>query len=319
MLSIRTLILMSILFSSLQNDLMYDPIMYQRDRGELDWDQRSEALTLWDNTSPIQTKSQYFAGASSNSIAGYDTYLNHGPNLVQQDIELSRMDPMHEPLLNPTSSMTFQQHQGFVSQQSFVLSSPPSLYHHNNASTVSREAPIHRPQERSYSPSPTYISNDVKYQAISHPSSPSSPSLQQQLIQHQRQGSGNALASQQYLPQQQQSANPGQQSSQHSQYANRNSSDALVSPQFRGQSPAPRPYSPQQQPHARQNSGNQLASSQLRNQASSPQSYSSQVQPGQVLGDRSIMRGQTPGPQMYPSQHPGQPGNMAGRGVPRRH
>ncbi|KAF8806572.1 DUF221-domain-containing protein [Phlegmacium glaucopus] len=300
--------------SSLQNDLMYDPIMYQRDRGELDWDQRSMATTLFDNVSPMQNKSQYFPGSSSNSIAGYDAYLNHGPNLTQQDIELSRMDPMHEPLLN-SSSTIFQQQQGFVSQQSFSLSSPPSLYHHNNASTVAREAPIHRPQERSYSPSPTYVSSDM-YQAIpplSAPSSPSSPSSQQQPIQHQRHGSGNALASQQYLPQQQQTANSG---SQH--YASPNSSNALGSPQFRGQSPAPRPYSPQQQAHARQNSGNVLGSSQLRNQTSSPQLYSSQVQSGQIL-DQSIMRRQTPGPQMYPSQQHSDNINMAGRGVPRRH
>ena len=202
---------------------MYDPVMYQRDRGELDWDSRSLALTTLD-----ESKSQF--GASSPSIAGYDAYLNRGPNLGQHDIELSRMDTLQEPLLRPTSSISFQ-------QQEFVPS-PPSLYYQNNDSTVSREAPIHRPQERSYSPTPTYHSNDAN--------SPTLLSSQQPYFepnQHRRQGSGNALAS----------------------------------PQFRGQSPAPRPYSPQQQ-HTRQSSGNILASSQLRNQTSSPsQPYYSHV------------------------------------------
>jgi hypothetical protein len=223
---------------------MYDPVMYQRDRGELDWDQRSMALTSLEETS----KSQY--GASSASIAGYDAYLNRGPNSSQQDIELLRMDSIQEPLLRPTSSMVFQQQQGSVS-------SPPSLYYHNNASTVSREAPIHRPQERSYSPSPpTYISNDA--------SAPTLLSSQQQYfepIQHRRQGSSNALAS----------------------------------PQFQSP-PAPRPYSPQQQ-HARQNSGNLLASSQLRNQTSSPpQPYYSHVpreqSPGSQMYPSQLQSGQ---------------------------
>lgn len=221
---------------------MYDPVMYQRDRGELDWDQRSMALTSLD-----ESKSQY--GASSPSIAGYDTYLNRGPNLGLQDIELSRLDTQQEPLLRPTSSMAFQQQQGFVS-------SPPSPYYHNNAGTISREAPIHRPQERSYSPTPTYISNDA--------SSPTLLSSQQQYfepIPHRRQGSGNALAS----------------------------------PQFRGQSPAPRPYSPQQQ-HTRQNSGNPLASSQLRNQTSSPsQPYYSHVPREQSSGPQMYPSQRQPG------------------------
>jgi len=244
-----------------QNDLMYDPVLYQRDRGELDWDQRSVALTLMDNPS---SKSQYFAGASSASVAGYDAYLNHDSNnMIQQDIELSRMDPLQEPLLRPTSSMVFQQQQGFVSQPSLGISSPPSPYYHNNASTVSREAPIHRPQERSYSPSPTYNSSEA--------SLPPLPSSQQQYfepIQNRRQGRTN-------------------------------------SSQFPGPSPTPRPYSPQQ--HARQNSGNLLGSSQLRNQTLSPS---------------QAPRGQSPRPQMYPSQQQaGQPDDfdMAGRGVSRKY
>ena len=217
------------------------------------------ALTLMDDPS---SKPQYFAGASSASVAGYDAYLNHDSNnMIQQDIELSRLDPLQEPLLSPTSPMAFQQQQGFVSRPSLGISSSPSPYHHNNASTVSREAPIHRPQERSYSPSPTYVSSEA--------SLPPLPSSQQHFepIQNRRQGRTNPS-------------------------------------QFPGPSPTPRPYSHQQ--HARQNSGNLLGSSQLRNQTSSPQAP----------------RGQSPGPQMYPSQRQaGQPDdvNMAGRGVPRKY
>lgn len=213
--------------------------MYQRDRGELDWDQRSMALTMLDESS----KSQY--GASSPSIAGYDTYLNQGPNLSQHDIELSRMDTLQEPLLRPSSSMAFQQQQGFVSST--------SLYNHNNASRV---APLHRPQERSYSPSPSYVSNDASSHTL-----PSSQQQHFEPIPHRRQGSSNVLAS----------------------------------PQYRGQSPAPRPYSPQQQ-HTRQSSANLLASSQLRNETASPSlPYYSQVPREQPPGHQRYPSQQQPG------------------------
>jgi hypothetical protein len=200
---------------------MYDPVMYQRDRGELDWDQRSVALTLIDDPS---SKSQYFAGASSASVAGYDAYLNRGPNLVQQDIELSRMDPLQEPLLRPSSSMAFQQQQGFVSQQSLNVASPSLPYYHNNASTISREAPIHRPQERSYSPSPTYISSEANLPALS-----SSHQQYFEPIQHRRQGSSNPAASPQYRGQ-----SPAPQ-----QHARQSSGNVLSSSQFQNQTASP--------------------------------------------------------------------------------
>lgn len=224
---------------------MYDPVLYQRDRGELDWDQRSVALTVMDDPS---SKSQYLAGASSTSVAGYDAYLNRGPNLVQQDIELSRMDPLEEPLLRSMPSRAFQQQQGFDSRQS--LTSPPSLYYHNNASTVSREAPIHRPQERSYSPSPTYVSSEANLPAL-----PSSQQHHFEPIQHRNQGS----------------------------------SKSLISPQFRGQSPVPQHYSPQQHARqnsgnvlASSQPWNRASSPQSpRGQSPGPQVYPPQQQPGQ--------------------------------------
>ena len=218
---------------------MYDPVMYQRDRGELDWDQRSAAVTSLDESS----KSQY--GASSASVVGYDAYLNRGLNLVQQDIELSRMDPLQEPLLRPQ--------QGFVS--------PPSLYYHNNASTVSREAPIHRPQERSHSPSPTYTSNNA--------SSPTLLSSQQQYfepIQHRRQGSGNVLASPQFRGQ---SPAPRPYSPQQ-QHTRQISGNPLAVSQLQNQTPSPsqRYYS-------------QVPRDQSPGPLSGPQMYPSQRQPGQ--------------------------------------
>jgi calcium permeable stress-gated cation channel len=216
---------------------MYDPVMYQRDRGELDWDQRSVALTSMDD--PL-SKSQYFAGASTTSLAGYDTYLNRGPNMAQQDIELLRMDPLQEPLLRPASSMTFQQQQGSASRQSLNISSPPSPYYHNNASTVSREAPLHRPQERSYSPSPTYISSEAL------------PSSQQQYfesMQHQGRSSSNSLQ----FPVQ--SPTPRPYSPQ--QHARQNSGNVLASSQLRNQTSSPQ--APRGQP-----SGPQIYTSQLR-------------------------------------------------------
>ena len=55
--------------------------------------------------------------------------------MIQQEIELSRMDPLQEPLLRPTLSMAFhQQQQRFVSQPLCISS--PSPYYHNNASAI---------------------------------------------------------------------------------------------------------------------------------------------------------------------------------------
>ena len=195
---------------------MYDPVLYQRDRGELDWDRRSVTLTMLDESS----KSQY--GASSPSLAGYDTYLNQGPNLSLHDIELSRMDTLQEPLLKSSSSSTFQQQH---------VSSPPSLYYHNNASNVSREAPIHRPQERSYSPTPTYVSNDANL--------PSSQQQNFEPIPHRRQASSNALASPQFRGQ---SPAPRPYSPQQ-QHTRQSSANLLASSQLRNQTSSPsQPY-----------------------------------------------------------------------------
>jgi len=138
-----------------QNDLEYDPALYQRDRGELDWDARSMASTVMFE-GPESAKSPYQHGSSPSvsKPAGYDRYLaggiqhQHQHQHQQSDIELSKIDSMQEPLLSPHSFD--QQQQPFASQQSLSLSIPLVMY--QDPVGNNREAPTHRPQERSYSP-----------------------------------------------------------------------------------------------------------------------------------------------------------------------
>ncbi|OCB91034.1 DUF221-domain-containing protein [Sanghuangporus baumii] len=84
-----------------QNELEYDPALYQRDRGELDWDQRSMASTTMLNDPPTlqHQKSQFYANSGSGKSRvppGYDAYLAHGPT---HEIEMSRLDTDQLPLL----------------------------------------------------------------------------------------------------------------------------------------------------------------------------------------------------------------------------
>ncbi|TFK44898.1 hypothetical protein BDQ12DRAFT_673776 [Crucibulum laeve] len=201
-----------------QNDLEYDPAQYQRDRGELDWDQRSIASTavLGSGATTLQAaKSQYYANSSTTKLGVYEQYMANGPQQFNQsDIELTKIDSMQEPLLNARSQN--YQHQAMASQQSLSPSVPPSLYQQYNGSTVSREAPIHRPQDRSYSPrppqdrswspSPTYTSSEPHYQQVAAQSPIQSPSTPQPFIhsqhpsqqypppQHSREPSNNNMA-----------------------------------------------------------------------------------------------------------------------------
>ncbi|THH04318.1 hypothetical protein EW145_g5613 [Phellinidium pouzarii] len=77
-----------------QSELEYDLAMYQRDRGELDWDQRSIASTnmLSDTASLHHQKSQFYSTAPASMTrlpTGYDSYLANGPT---SEIEMSRFD-----------------------------------------------------------------------------------------------------------------------------------------------------------------------------------------------------------------------------------
>lgn len=273
-----------------QRDLEYDPALYQRDRGELDSDARSIAAT------EIFGKPRtHHPNMSSNALKGY---LGHGPGT--SDIELTKMDSMEEPLLSPTSA-AFQA-QAFASQHSL----PASLYQRSSRG----EAPLHRPQDRAYSPSPAYASTDNLGRSPVSPYPSSEQSHQSYLSPaHQRQTSGNMLANQ---PARSQSPGPynamgypPQQQSQ--QYHARQASGNMLA-SGRSQSPGPyNAYAPQQQHpqhHARQSSGNVLAEYQ-RSPATPAPGY--QQAP--------------PGLQSQPAQHQQQPQqdntNMAGRGARR--
>lgn len=145
-----------------QSDLEYDPALYQRDRGELDWDTRSvsSANVLAD------TKSVY-SGRSSpapSKALDYNRYLAKGPQTLTDSIEMTRFDGDELPLLDS------QQTQGFydptaskstASLPAYAVTEPmmreremppiPAV----TPAYGSREAPIHRP---SPSPQPPYSS-----------------------------------------------------------------------------------------------------------------------------------------------------------------
>lgn len=158
-----------------QNDLEYDPVLYRRDKGELDWDARSVASTAMfeSPSSPRLGTAQYHASnASLTRLPGYDRYLAGGAQ-SQSDIELTKIDSIQEPLLHPQSYDYFQHHQGHASQQSFSPSIHPSFVQDYPVGR-DREAPTHRPQERSYS---SYRSEGPAY-------SPVATSPQQQYPPH---------------------------------------------------------------------------------------------------------------------------------------
>lgn len=63
-----------------QNDLEYDPFLYQRDRGELDWDTQSVSSTLLLSPSSIHPDSMAGGVDSRWSNPEYHNYLANGPN-----------------------------------------------------------------------------------------------------------------------------------------------------------------------------------------------------------------------------------------------
>ncbi|KZT21456.1 DUF221-domain-containing protein [Neolentinus lepideus HHB14362 ss-1] len=103
-----------------QTNLDYDLALYQRDRGELDWDQRSIATThlLGGDASLHPSKSTFYAGGRSSpapSMAGVgarDRYMAQGPSRLAtpaNEIELSRFDPTQDqqPLLAAPQQMGY--------------------------------------------------------------------------------------------------------------------------------------------------------------------------------------------------------------------
>lgn len=214
------------------------------------------------------SKSQYYASDATlvSGFAGREKYLATGPGSVGHhqapEYELTQMDSMQEPLLSPRSFDYYQQ-QGFVSQQS--LSSPavpPNMYPQDTSrqgAGVTREAPVHRPQERSYSPAPTY-SSDPQYHSprpAYPPTRSQSPGPQQQLNQFHQPARGQSPGPHQQFnhPNQGQSSVPHQ--------LNQYRPGGYSPPQ--GHSPQPQQrYSGGQQlnqfnQHSRQSSNNNLA------------------------------------------------------------
>ncbi|KAJ2917772.1 hypothetical protein MD484_g2683, partial [Candolleomyces efflorescens] len=254
-----------------QSDLAYDLALYRRDRGELDWDQRSMASTnMLDNASMING---HVPRGSVSKFNGYDDYLAKGPLHQQHDIELAPMDTMTEPLLH-SRGPAFQQ-QAMESQQ--TLASPPSLYQYSNGSAVSRD--LYRPQERSWSPSPAYQSTETLHQVGPSPTlggytqSPDTLQTHQYPPQHQRQPSNNVLAG----------------------YQN----NRPQTPSSSGHSPQPSQQYPPNQ-HARQMSGNMLASG--RHSPGPNQAYARAPSPGP---NQAYGRAPSPGPnQAYGGRSP---------------
>jgi hypothetical protein len=134
-----------------QSDLEYDPALYQRDRGELDWDQRSISTAL-DSTSVFPAGGR---NSPAPSLPGYGQYLRQGPSLGSE-IELSRFDPDHQPLLPatlvPGPAQSSHSLPGYASPPYPPLGAtqyppPPGTVHHGRGPSNDgyREAPTHRP------------------------------------------------------------------------------------------------------------------------------------------------------------------------------
>lgn len=96
-----------------QRDLEYDPALYRRDRGELDWDARSIASNAifghnrGDSASVYHQKTHYYAGSiaggrASPAPSAFDRYTKTPMNRGSVSaIELSRLGSVdHLPLLN---------------------------------------------------------------------------------------------------------------------------------------------------------------------------------------------------------------------------
>lgn len=141
--------------------------MYQRDRGELDWDARSISTTnmMSDTASLYPSKGQFYDGGRSSpapAIPGYNTYLAHGTQA--SEIELSQLNLPYvgdeQPLLPGTQSTSSLPGYATPPQTYEQYPPPPGVapvYHSNSPSDGYREAPMHRPypsrQASGYAPS----------------------------------------------------------------------------------------------------------------------------------------------------------------------
>ncbi|TCD66737.1 hypothetical protein EIP91_000978 [Steccherinum ochraceum] len=129
-----------------QADLEYDPVLYQRDRGELDWDARSVSSTnLLDDKTVYNSRST--SPAPSKALDGYNRYLQHGAT-QSSDIELTRLDQV--PLLTGTQPGGYFDPSASATTLASAYQSPQMEYAVPNVPPPMpysdyREAPIHRP------------------------------------------------------------------------------------------------------------------------------------------------------------------------------
>ncbi|GBE80758.1 predicted protein [Sparassis crispa] len=114
-----------------ERDLEYDPALYGRDRGELDWDERSMSSTTLLNSDVASlepAKSQFYANSGRASpapskMAGYDRYLAQVPH---HEIEMTRMDADQQPLLTAPQTLGYYEPGAMASRSTMSLT--PSQY-----------------------------------------------------------------------------------------------------------------------------------------------------------------------------------------------
>lgn len=193
-----------------QNDLEYDPVLYQRDRGEDNWDNQSISSTnlLSDRgASPAPTT----LGVRHSQL---DNYLNMGH---PSEYEMSRLGPAEQdklPLLNPNFNGSLYDQRVNGSNPSFIPSpATPSAQHNQypqypdvTRESPYREAPTHRPGQISRGASAyTYTDDPTRSMAPGYPPSisrqvsdyeePRGPQ-RSQFFDHNRQGQGQPRSDQ---------------------------------------------------------------------------------------------------------------------------
>lgn len=168
-----------------QNDLEYDPVLYQRDRGEDNWDNQSISSTnlLSDRgASPAPTA----LGIGHSQL---DNYLNMAH---PSEYEMSRLGPAEQdklPLLNPNFNGSLYDQRVNGSNPSFIPSpATPSAqynqypqYPNVTRETPYREAPTHRPGQISRGPSAyTYTDDSTRSTTPGYP-----PSISRQVSDYE--------------------------------------------------------------------------------------------------------------------------------------
>ena len=129
-----------------QNDLEYDPALYQRDRGEDDWDSQSISSTNLlseRGASPAPTA----AGIRASQL---DKYLNKGQASEYEMTRLGSTEQDKLPLLDPNFNMSLYDQRLNISNRSLATSpATPSAQHSQYPNTTReeqyREAPTYRP------------------------------------------------------------------------------------------------------------------------------------------------------------------------------